>query len=108
MPTPSYKSVHDCSTGETTRIALTPEEIAAIEANVAATDADLSGIRRNRNGYLAECDWTQGLDAPLTEAQVASWATYRQELRDFPAGKSKVSEFATDDNYRIIWPTPPS
>jgi len=108
MSTPSYKTVHDCSTGETTQVALTSEEIAAMEANVAATDADLSGIRRDRNRYLAECDWTQGADAPLIEAQVASWATYRQELRDFPAGKSKVSEFATDEYHHIIWPTPPS
>ena len=41
MSTPSYKTVHDCSTGETTQVALSSEEIAAMEANVAATDADL-------------------------------------------------------------------
>jgi hypothetical protein len=30
-------------------------------------------------------------------------------LRDFPDGKSKVSEFPTEPEFgQIIWPTPPS
>lgn len=41
-------------------------------------------IRPQRNARLSACDWTQGLDAPLTAAQKTAWKNYRQELRDFP------------------------
>ena len=42
----------------------------------------LSLLRGVRDAYLAECDWTQLPDSPLTEAERAEWATYRQALRD--------------------------
>ena len=105
MPT---KIVHDCSTGVTQTIELTADEIADREARAAAADADLGMIRHERNGKLASSDWTQGVDSPLTAAKQTEWATYRQELRDFPAGKSKVSEFSRDTDGNFIWPTPPS
>lgn len=38
-----------------------------------------------RTQLLADSDWTQLLDAPLTAAKQAQWASYRQELRDIPA-----------------------
>ena len=104
-----YKSTYDCSTGETTTVEYTAEEYAQWELDQAENDADLSDIRHNRNNLLATSDWTQGADAPLSDEEVAEWATYRQELRDFPAGKSKVSEFPVDEtNGALIWPTPPS
>ena len=103
------KAVMDCSTGELTIVELSAVELEELETQAAARDADLSDIRQQRNQLLANCDWTQGADAPLTEAQIVSWATYRQELRDFPDGKSKVSEFPTESEFgQIIWPTPPS
>ena len=105
MPT---KIVHDCSTGVTQTIELTADEIADREARAADADADLSMIRHERNGKLASSDWTQAVDSPLTAAKQTEWATYRQELRDFPAGKSKVSEFSRDTDGNFIWPTPPS
>ena len=105
MPT---KLVHDCSTGISEIVELTAEEIAQGDADRAAFDADLSRVRSERNGKLASSDWTQGADSPLAAAKQTEWATYRQELRDFPAGKSKVSEFSVDSDLRIIWPTPPS
>ncbi len=37
-----------------------------------------------RNKLLADCDWTQVSDAPLTEAQRVEWRVYRQALRDLP------------------------
>jgi len=43
------------------------------------------GMRLHRNRLLADSDWTQTLDAPLTDEQRAAWATYRQALRDAPA-----------------------
>jgi hypothetical protein len=39
-------------------------------------------MRLVRNGLLCESDWTQVADAA---ADAAAWATYRQQLRDFPA-----------------------
>ena len=39
-------------------------------------------LRGVRNALLSESDWTQLPDSPLTEAQRAEWATYRQALRD--------------------------
>ena len=44
-----------------------------------------SGMRYDRNRLLAESDWTQMPDSPLTDEQRAAWSAYRQALRDFPA-----------------------
>ena len=52
-------------------------------------------IRLMRNTKLAACDWTQVADAPVDRA---AWATYRQELRDFPN---------TCDVSNPVWPTVP-
>jgi len=51
------------------------------------TDADEqnANMRNARNLFLKASDWTQTLDAPLTDEQRAAWATYRQQLRDAPA-----------------------
>lgn len=56
-------------------------------------------LRAERDGRLAETDWTQLPDAPLTVEQVAAWRTYRQQLRDLPAN--------TEDPRNPIWPTRP-
>ena len=42
-------------------------------------------MRAWRDDLLAESDWTQMPDSPLTDSKKAEWATYRQQLRDFPA-----------------------
>jgi hypothetical protein len=39
-------------------------------------------MRFERDRLLADSDWTQVADAPVDRE---AWATYRQELRDFPA-----------------------
>jgi hypothetical protein len=39
-------------------------------------------VRNERNRLLAASDWTQVADAPVDRE---AWATYRQQLRDFPA-----------------------
>jgi len=39
-------------------------------------------MRMHRDDALRRSDWTQLPDAP---ADAAAWATYRQQLRDFPA-----------------------
>ena len=105
MPT---ELIHNITTGEVTEREFTAEEIAAGEARLAAQDLDLSDIRGGRSERLRVSDWTQGNDSPLSDSKKAEWATYRQELRDFPVGKTKVSEFAVDSDGRMIWPTEPS
>jgi len=98
MPT---KVIVDCSTGEQTTVEITEEEIAAREAARAAADKDFTDVRASRDQRLAASDWTQGADSPLTDAKKAKWVTYRQELRDYPATATKVSELGA-------WPTEPS
>jgi hypothetical protein len=69
----------------------------------------LSQIRKDRNRFLTESDWTQLPDNGLTTEKRTEWATYRQELRDI------ISTLDTD-TYRtyvtlwnsITWPTKPS
>ena len=58
----------------------------------AATRAEcLTGIRFRRNQLLAETDWTQLSDAAMTDDQKTAWRSYRQALRDFPAGCNPYS-----------------
>ena len=45
----------------------------------------ISRMRQERNALLAQSDWTQRADSPLTDSKKTEWATYRQALRDFPA-----------------------
>ncbi len=93
MAEPRYKVVD----GE--YIELTAEEIQELEDRRAAADLDFGEIRSRRNGMLRDCDWTQIADAALGTHTAEEWATYRQELRDLPAGFSKVSE--------VVWPDDP-
>ena len=37
-----------------------------------------------RDEMLKSSDWTQMPDSPLSDSDKASWATYRQALRDLP------------------------
>jgi len=40
--------------------------------------------RTQRDALLRSCDWTQVVDAPLTDAERAAWLSYRQALRGIP------------------------
>lgn len=40
--------------------------------------------RAERSTRLVASDWTQAVDAPLTENEKARWREYRQRLRDIP------------------------
>jgi hypothetical protein len=63
-----------------------------------ATDAQIAAcVREWRNRQLAASDWTQLPDSP---ADKASWATYRQQLRDMMQQNS--------DPKLIVFPTAPS
>jgi hypothetical protein len=48
--------------------------------DAAAADA----VRARRDRLLADSDWTQLADAPLTAEEKGAWAATRQALRDVP------------------------
>lgn len=54
------------------------------EEKAAATEAQSTKVKNERNLLLYRCDWTQLADSPLTDAERAAWASYRQTLRDLP------------------------
>jgi|TARA_B110001454_G_scaffold174781_2_gene166382 hypothetical protein len=81
-------------------IELTAEEITEREVEADLFDKDLRHTREVRTNLLGISDWTQVADAPLTAEKVAEWATYRQELRDYPAQSDRKSTLPE-------WPTPP-
>ena len=95
------KQTINCTTGEVTIVDYTDEEKAAAAKMAEDADKDFTNIRASRNQRLAGSDWTQGADSPLTDAKQTEWATYRQELRDYPSTASKVSELGA-------WPVEPS
>ena len=55
-------------------------------------------MKIQRNDLLAESDWTQTADNPISNK--AAWATYRQQLRDFPATWTPADT--------VDFPNPPS
>ena len=63
-------------------------------------DADQSAlVRKERDSLLAQSDWTQFTDSPLSENVKTAWASYRDSLRNIPS----QSGFPWD----IIWPEMP-
>ena len=86
--------------GEWVSIPLTQEELDAMAAAAADDDLNFQSVRGMRDNLLRDSDWTQVADGPMTAEKVAEWATYRQELRDYPAQSDKVSTLPA-------WPTPP-
>lgn len=63
------------------------------------SDVLANSIRMDRDSLLAQSDWTQVGDSPLSTADKEAWATYRQALRDITA--------QTGFPYQITWPTAP-
>lgn len=54
----------------------------ASPAEIAARTAEQAGqMREERNRRLADCDWTQLSDSPVS---ATGWGLYRQALRDVP------------------------
>ena len=75
------------------RVPLTSEEEAARDAEEqawadGADDRAAAANRIKRNQLLADSDWTQMNDSPLTNELKTAWATYRQSLRDITADES--------------------
>jgi hypothetical protein len=51
----------------------------------------VAAARHFRISFLAESDWTQTTDSPLSVSSKEAWARYRQELRDFPASIAAIA-----------------
>jgi hypothetical protein len=75
---------------------LTAEEIQS------AKNSAMAQIRGQRNSFLAACDWTQIADST---ADKTAWASYRQQLRDLPAG---IVALAIDPRTFNDWPRDPN
>ena len=60
----------------------------------------LADMRAKRDNLLAESDWTQNRDVTLSND--SDWTTYRQALRDLPAGKTTKAHVDV-----ATWPTKP-
>ena len=63
----------------------------------------IAELRKLRDNLLNISDWTQVSDSPLTDTKKTGWATYRQTLRDLPAGN--VNATSIDD---VTFPDAPS
>ncbi|HCG8975245.1 TPA: phage tail assembly chaperone [Vibrio parahaemolyticus] len=57
-------------------------------------------VRAKRDQLIAETDWTQIADAPLTQEQVDEFKVYRQALRDIPQNVGNPDD--------VVWPTKPT
>ena len=70
------------------------------EIDAVKAETDWRILRGERNALLAATDWTQAVDAPLTDAKKAEWAAYRSALRSMPDN--------TTDPANPTWPSKPS
>ena len=85
------------------RVQFTAEEEAARDAEEqawadAAPARALADLREKRNSLLAATDYYALSDVTMSD----DMKTYRQELRDFPAGKDTVEKCEN-----ATWPTKP-
>lgn len=61
-------------------------------------------VTRTRQSVLMLSDWTQMPDSPLSDADKALWATYRQAIRDIT---TTVNWSEVDSVHDIDWPVRP-
>ena len=85
------------------RMNLTPEEETARDAEEAvyaagAFDRAIGRLREGRTRKLSSTDWYALQDVTLTDAM----ETYRQDLRDLPAGLTTVADVESAN-----WPVQP-
>jgi len=57
-----------------------------------------NNIRSNRNGLLAQTDWTQLPDVELTPELIAQMKTYRQQLRDITKDFTNPNDVVFPEN----------
>lgn len=71
------------------------------EAQAEIDERTAEDNRTTRKKLLADSDWTQMNDSPLTNEVKTAWATYRQELRDL----SDLDAWPNLDD--VDWPVAP-
>ena len=85
-------------------IDVTESQIAEVQAILdTIPDINITEIRSQRTGKLYECDWTQLVDAPLSDGQKQQWKIYRKALRDLPEQLLILTE-----GQQWSWPIPPT
>jgi hypothetical protein len=80
-----------------------PEDIAQLtseELESLVLESHKNFVRQERDIRLAESDWTQTIDSPLSEEKKVEWQTYRQLLRDIISTITNTTDI-------INWPTKP-
>ena len=56
-------------------------------------------VKMVRQSMLAQSDWTQAQDSPISESVKEQWRSFRQQLRDIPQNFSDPRE--------VVFPIPP-
>lgn len=87
-------------------IEMTSDEIAEFNSRqiiINEFNICIKELRNIRNHLLAECDWTDLPNTPLTEEKKTEWQNYRQQLRDLTNGLTTL-----DDVNNVVYPTKPS
>ena len=90
----SYQDVYDADQERVTQTIVSLEN---------PRDLIVDSVRVTRNERLSACDYTQMPDVTFNAGVKASWATYRQALRDLPS--NIPSDITSLDD--VVWPTPP-
>tara|TARA_A100001201_G_C4016467_1_gene179243 strand:+ start:361 stop:672 length:312 start_codon:yes stop_codon:yes gene_type:complete len=57
-----------------------------------AFNRSISKLRNKRNSLLADSDWTDLPNSPLTDEKKSEWQTYRTNLRDITDGLTTVEQ----------------
>jgi len=66
-------------------------------------DAAILELRLRRDLMLADTDWTQLPDSPLSDSAKNEWQEYREKLRNLPSENEDILDI--DD---VSFPTPPA
>lgn len=77
----------------------TQSAIDGISDATITAEQNMVALRATRDFKLAETDWTRMDDNGLSDSAKASWATYRQELRDITDNATSLDD--------VTWPTKP-
>lgn len=72
------------------------------DSEMLITEELLNNARIVRDKLLTDSDFTQISDSPFSAEEKATWATYRNELRDLPEDNGSVLR-----EIDIIWPDEP-
>ena len=103
----SYENI-EWNTGIVTTTLPTKDEVLNKAQELYNNEA-VTRLRVHRNRLMANSDWTQGADSPLSTSKKTEWATYRQALRDLPASSNPSVDSRGELNLTsVTWPTQPS